>query len=102
VREAAGAAGIRHSLRPPIFGRATRYITRAQSRRGNVELRLIVIASEAKQSNSPQAEIWIASSRSLSSGRPKGRTRWLLAMTTLFENQAQNRRVGQAKRAHHS
>jgi hypothetical protein len=24
---------------------------------------------------------WIASSRSLSSGRPKGRTRWLLAMT---------------------
>src|ERR1017187_4266050 len=27
-------------------------------------------------------EEWIASSRSLSSGRPKGRTRWLLPMTT--------------------
>src|SRR5450756_1436605 len=28
-----------------------------------------------------RSERWIASSRSLSSGRPKGRTRWLLAMT---------------------
>jgi hypothetical protein len=42
-----------------------------------------VIASAAKQSIEPKKE-WIASSRSLSSGRPKGRTRWLLAMTGIY------------------
>jgi len=36
--------------------------------------------SEAIQTASTEA-VWIASSRSLSSGRPKGRTRWLLAKT---------------------
>ena len=42
------------------------------------------LRAQAKQSIATK-EVWIASSRSLSSGRPKGRTRWLLAMTvTVF------------------
>jgi hypothetical protein len=47
---------------------------------------LVPLHSEVRegwQSIAQQAEMWIASSRSLSSGRAQaGRTRWLLAMTT--------------------
>jgi hypothetical protein len=46
------------------------------------------MTGSAKQSIGPRTETeeWIASSRSLSSGRPKGRTRWLLAMTESATN----------------
>ena len=59
----------------------------AKSRRGNAEF---VIASEGR--SNPESfhgpisgflRLWIASSRSLSSGRAFARTRWLLAMTAI-------------------
>jgi hypothetical protein len=68
----------RHSLRPRPLGDIDCATTRTRQRRGNVELRFTVIASEAKQSRA-SAKLWIASSllRKIASQFCRG----LLAMT---------------------
>jgi hypothetical protein len=57
AHEIAGAARIRHSLRPLISrGRENNLQTSGASRREIVKARLFVIASAAKQSMSPHEE----------------------------------------------
>jgi hypothetical protein len=59
--------------------------TRTLSRRGNAESYLMSLRAERSNPSRHLFEAWIASSRSLSSGRAFARTRWLLAMTTWNE-----------------
>ncbi len=66
-------------------GRAAIYRAAQERRRGRGVDIAIASTGEAIQS------VWIASSRSLSSGRRGGRTRWLLAMTScLFRGLGRN------------
>jgi hypothetical protein len=69
AHEAAGAASIRSSLRPCIARDNADEKLGHFMPREHGGLSCVIIASEAKQSIVPQAELWNASSRSLSSGR---------------------------------